>query len=106
MVRESARRAMEFVPSACFFDADDLGSRRRNATPGFRIVAQTSVRSAPGEPMNARVLSAGILAALTAFASPSIAQSEDPLELASRLFERAGLGAQLQSLPEQFAEGV
>src|SRR5437763_7943044 len=56
--------------------------------------------------MNARVLSAGILAALTAFASPSLAQSEDPLELAGRLFERAGLGAQLQSLPQQFAEGV
>jgi hypothetical protein len=49
---------------------------------------------------------AAMLAALTAFAPPALAQAEDTLELAGRLFERAGLGVQLQSLPEQFAEGV
>lgn len=46
------------------------------------------------------------LAALAVSASPAHAQSKESLDLADRLFERCGLAVQLQSLPEQFAQGV
>jgi hypothetical protein len=47
-----------------------------------------------------------MLAALAAFAPPAHAQSKESLELANRLFDRAGLAVQLQSLPAQFEEGL
>jgi hypothetical protein len=49
---------------------------------------------------------AGLLAALAAFVPPAHAQSKETLELAGRLFERAGLAVQLRSLPADFEQGV
>lgn len=49
---------------------------------------------------------AGMLAALAVFAPPAYAQSKEALGLANRLFERAGLAVQLQSLPAQFDQGL
>jgi hypothetical protein len=47
-----------------------------------------------------------LLAALGALAQPAAAQSPEALELAGQLFERTGLGAQLEPLGAQFQEGV
>ncbi len=49
---------------------------------------------------------AGMAAALAVFAPSANAQSREALELANRLFERAGLAVQLQSLPAQFEQGL
>src|SRR5712691_3827893 len=48
---------------------------------------------------------AGMLAAFAAFTPPACAQSK-ALELADRLFERAGLRAQLDSIPAEFERGL
>jgi len=56
--------------------------------------------------MKTLLRSAGMLAALAVFAPPVHAQSTETLELANRLFERAGLTAQLQSFPAQFEQGL
>lgn len=50
--------------------------------------------------------SMGTVAALAVFAGSVHAQPAAPLELAGRLFERSGLAAQLQPLPEQFEQGL
>src|SRR5512139_3753516 len=52
-----------------------------------------------------RLLLAGT-AACAVFAGSVHAQSTQALEAAGRLFERSGLAAQLQSLPEQFEQGL
>lgn len=49
---------------------------------------------------------AGMLTALTAFAPPAHAQSQETLELAGRVFDRCGLAVQLQPLSAQFEEGA
>src|SRR5712691_351689 len=59
-----------------------------------------------GENMKTLMRSAGMLAALAVFAPSGHAQSAQTLELANRLFERAGLTAQLQSFPAQFEQGL
>lgn len=48
----------------------------------------------------------GTAAALAVFVGSAHAQPMAPLELAERLFERSGLAAQLQPLPEQFVMGL
>jgi hypothetical protein len=56
--------------------------------------------------MKALMRSAAMVAALAVLAPPGHAQSADTLELASRLFERAGLTVQLQSFSAQFEQGL
>jgi len=46
------------------------------------------------------------MAGLMVFAPPGRAQSTEALDLANRLFDRAGLAVQLGSLPAQFEEGL
>jgi hypothetical protein len=56
--------------------------------------------------MKAFIRLAGMLVTLAVFTPPAYAQSKEALELANRLFERAGLGAQLASIPGEFERGL
>jgi hypothetical protein len=49
---------------------------------------------------------AGMASSLAVFAPSGHAQSTEALDLANRVFDRAGLAVQLQSLPAQFEEGL
>ena len=56
--------------------------------------------------MNKPMRLAGTAIALALLAPPGHAQSEQELELAGRLYERAGLDAQVKSIPAEFEQGV
>jgi len=56
--------------------------------------------------MNKPMRLAGTAIALALLAPPGHAQSEQALELAGRLYERAGLDAQVKSIPAEFEQGV
>jgi Uncharacterized protein conserved in bacteria (DUF2059) len=56
--------------------------------------------------VNTSMRLAGAALALALFAPPAHAQSKAGLELAGRIYERAGLAAQVKSIPAEFEQGV